>query len=128
MNGHTRAHTCCCWRARCARRDVRVRNAPDPRHETAAKGRAQRALNDRFGLRRLARDAVVVVLSDGWERADVDDLPQPQRDVRRFHRLGDDTAQLEAERLEADLVARAGRERLEGPLGVVATPVEATVD
>src|SRR4029453_11460967 len=33
-------------------------------------GEALRAFNDRFGRRGMARDAVVVVLSDGWERAD----------------------------------------------------------
>ena len=33
-------------------------------------GEALRTFNDRFGRRGLARDAVVVVLSDGWERAD----------------------------------------------------------
>jgi uncharacterized protein len=33
-------------------------------------GEALRTFNDRYGRRGLARDAVVVVLSDGWERAD----------------------------------------------------------
>ena len=33
-------------------------------------GEALRSFNDRFGRRGLARDAVVVVLSDGWERGD----------------------------------------------------------
>ena len=33
-------------------------------------GEALRAFNDRFGRRGMARDAVVVVLSDGWERGD----------------------------------------------------------
>lgn len=33
-------------------------------------GAALRSFNDGFGRRGLARDAVVVVLSDGWERAD----------------------------------------------------------
>ena len=33
-------------------------------------GEALRTFNDRFGRRGLARDAVVVVFSDGWERAD----------------------------------------------------------
>src|SRR4029079_5272289 len=33
-------------------------------------GEALRAFNDRHGRRGMARDAVVVVLSDGWERGD----------------------------------------------------------
>jgi uncharacterized protein len=33
-------------------------------------GEALKTFNHRFGRRGLARDAVVVVLSDGWERAD----------------------------------------------------------
>jgi uncharacterized protein with von Willebrand factor type A (vWA) domain len=33
-------------------------------------GEALRAFNDRFGRRGMARDAVVVILSDGWERGD----------------------------------------------------------
>jgi uncharacterized protein with von Willebrand factor type A (vWA) domain len=33
-------------------------------------GEALRTFNDRFGRRGMARDAVVVVLSDGWERGD----------------------------------------------------------
>jgi uncharacterized protein with von Willebrand factor type A (vWA) domain len=33
-------------------------------------GEALRTFNDRFGRRGMARDAIVVVLSDGWERAD----------------------------------------------------------
>jgi uncharacterized protein len=33
-------------------------------------GEALRAFNDRFGRRGMARDAVIVVLSDGWERGD----------------------------------------------------------
>jgi hypothetical protein len=33
-------------------------------------GEALRTFNDRYGRRGFARDAVVVVLSDGWERAD----------------------------------------------------------
>jgi uncharacterized protein with von Willebrand factor type A (vWA) domain len=33
-------------------------------------GEALRAFNDRFGRRGVARDAVVVILSDGWERGD----------------------------------------------------------
>ncbi|HEV2061299.1 MAG TPA: VWA domain-containing protein, partial [Solirubrobacteraceae bacterium] len=33
-------------------------------------GEALKAFNDRWGRRGMARDAVVVVLSDGWERGD----------------------------------------------------------
>ena len=33
-------------------------------------GEALRAFNDRFGRRGMARDAIVVIFSDGWERGD----------------------------------------------------------
>ena len=48
-------------------------------------GEALRAFNDRHGRRGMARDAVVVVLSDGWERGDPalrrprDGAPAPAR-------------------------------------------------
>ena len=45
-------------------------------------GEALRAFNDRFGRRGMARDAVVVVLSDGWERGD------PALVAREMERLG----------------------------------------
>jgi uncharacterized protein with von Willebrand factor type A (vWA) domain len=45
-------------------------------------GEALRAFNDRFGRRGMARDAVVVILSDGWERGD------PGLVGREMERLG----------------------------------------
>ena len=77
-----------------ARRGVRVRDAADPPHARAAPpatpsarssappatapdwssgtriGDALKAFNDRHGRRGMARGAVVVILSDGWERGD----------------------------------------------------------
>lgn len=47
-------------------------------------GETLAAFNDRWGARGLARGAVVVVLSDGWERGDCSDLGEQ---VRRLHRL-----------------------------------------
>jgi uncharacterized protein with von Willebrand factor type A (vWA) domain len=45
-------------------------------------GEALRAFNDRFGRRGMARDAVIVVFSDGWERGD------PSLLAREMERLG----------------------------------------
>ena len=45
-------------------------------------GEAMRTFNDRFGRRGMARDAVVVVFSDGWERGD------PSLLGREMERLG----------------------------------------
>jgi uncharacterized protein with von Willebrand factor type A (vWA) domain len=45
-------------------------------------GEALRAFNDRYGRRGMARGAVVVILSDGWERAD------PALVGREMERLG----------------------------------------
>jgi uncharacterized protein len=47
-------------------------------------GEALRAFTDRFGRRGMARDAVVVVLSDGWERGDPALL---RREMERLSRL-----------------------------------------
>jgi uncharacterized protein with von Willebrand factor type A (vWA) domain len=47
-------------------------------------GEALRAFNDRFGRRGMARDAVVVILSDGWERGDPALLG---REMERLSRL-----------------------------------------
>jgi uncharacterized protein len=47
-------------------------------------GEALRAFNDRFGRRGLARGAVVVVVSDGWER---DDPALVRREMARLARL-----------------------------------------
>jgi uncharacterized protein len=47
-------------------------------------GEALRTFNDRFGRRGMARDAVVVVLSDGWERGDPSLLG---REMERLARL-----------------------------------------
>jgi uncharacterized protein with von Willebrand factor type A (vWA) domain len=42
-----------------------------------------KALNDRWGRRGLTRGAVVVIVSDGWERGDVDLLGREMRALRR---------------------------------------------
>lgn len=47
-------------------------------------GEGLRSFNDRFGTRGLARGAVVVVLSDGWDRGDPDELG---REMGRLHRV-----------------------------------------
>jgi uncharacterized protein len=47
-------------------------------------GEALRAFTDRFGRRGMARDAVVVVLSDGWERGDP---ALVEREMQRLSRL-----------------------------------------
>lgn len=47
-------------------------------------GEALRAFTDRFGRRGMARDAVVVVLSDGWERGDP---ALVRREMARLSRL-----------------------------------------
>jgi uncharacterized protein with von Willebrand factor type A (vWA) domain len=47
-------------------------------------GEALRAFNDRYGRRGMARDAVVVILSDGWERGDAALLG---REMERLARL-----------------------------------------
>jgi uncharacterized protein len=39
-------------------------------------GEGLRAFNDRFGQRGLARGAVVVIMSDGWDRGDPDELAE----------------------------------------------------
>jgi uncharacterized protein with von Willebrand factor type A (vWA) domain len=45
-------------------------------------GEGLRTFNDRWGLRGLARGAVVVILSDGWDRGDPDDLAEQVRRLR----------------------------------------------
>jgi uncharacterized protein with von Willebrand factor type A (vWA) domain len=47
-------------------------------------GEALRTFNDRFGRRGMARDAVIVVFSDGWERGDASLLG---REMERLARL-----------------------------------------
>ena len=54
--------------------------------------------------------------------------PQPERHVRRLHRLADDVLEVGAQRVELDLLAQPRPERLERALGVVAAAVEAPVD
>ena len=54
--------------------------------------------------------------------------PQPDRHVHRLYRLAHDGLQVGAQRLELDLLAQAGAERLERALRVVLAPVEATID
>jgi len=51
-------------------------------------GDGLRTFNDEWGVRGLARNAIVVVLSDGWDRGDPDELAeQMQRLHRVTHRL-----------------------------------------
>jgi uncharacterized protein with von Willebrand factor type A (vWA) domain len=51
-------------------------------------GPALREFNDRYGVRGMARGALVVVLSDGWDRGDPDELAiQMQRLHRVAHRV-----------------------------------------
>lgn len=51
-------------------------------------GEGLRAFNDRWGVRGLARGAVVVVLSDGWERDDPAALAEQMARLRRVaHRI-----------------------------------------
>ena len=47
-------------------------------------GEGLRTFNERWGLRGLARGAVVVILSDGWDRGDPEVLAEQ---VRRLHRV-----------------------------------------
>lgn len=47
-------------------------------------GEGLRAFNDRFGVRGMARGAVVVILSDGWDRGDPDALAA---EMGRLHRV-----------------------------------------
>jgi uncharacterized protein with von Willebrand factor type A (vWA) domain len=46
-------------------------------------GEGLRAFNDRFGVRGLARGAVVVILSDGWDRGDPELLAMEMARLRR---------------------------------------------
>ena len=51
-------------------------------------GGGLRAFNDRWGVRGMARGAVVVILSDGWDRGDPVELAQQMQRLRRVaHRL-----------------------------------------
>ncbi|HEX8121106.1 MAG TPA: VWA domain-containing protein [Solirubrobacteraceae bacterium] len=63
--------------------DRAARAAPDWSGGTRI-GEAVRAFNDRWGRRGMARDAVVVVVSDGWER---DDPALLGREMERLRRL-----------------------------------------
>ena len=47
-------------------------------------GEALRAFNDRYGVRGMARGAVVVVLSDGWDRGEPEELAEQ---MARLHRV-----------------------------------------
>jgi uncharacterized protein with von Willebrand factor type A (vWA) domain len=47
-------------------------------------GEALRAFNDEWGVRGMARGAIVVLLSDGWDRGDPDDLAEQ---MARLHRV-----------------------------------------
>ena len=55
-------------------------------------------------------------------------LPQPERHVRRLHRVAHDVLQVGAQQVELDLLAQPRAERLQRALRVVAAPVEAPVD
>ena len=46
-------------------------------------GDGLRAFNDRWGVRGMARGAVVVILSDGWDRGDPDRLGQEMARLQR---------------------------------------------
>jgi hypothetical protein len=51
-------------------------------------GEGLRTFNERWGLRGLARGAVVVILSDGWDRGDPEELAEQVRRLRRVaHRV-----------------------------------------
>jgi uncharacterized protein with von Willebrand factor type A (vWA) domain len=51
-------------------------------------GECLRAFNDRWGVRGLARGAIVVVLSDGWDRGNPDLLAEQMRRIQRVaHRV-----------------------------------------
>ncbi|HEX8207658.1 MAG TPA: VWA domain-containing protein [Solirubrobacteraceae bacterium] len=63
--------------------DRAARAAPDWSGGTKI-GEALKAFNDRWGRRGMARDAVVVVLSDGWERGDPSLVA---REMERLSRL-----------------------------------------
>jgi len=47
-------------------------------------GAGVRAFNDEWGCRGMARGAVVVVLSDGWDRGEPDELAEQ---MQRLHRV-----------------------------------------
>ena len=46
-------------------------------------GEALRAFNDRYGVRGMARGAVVVILSDGWDRGEPDELAAQMARLQR---------------------------------------------
>ena len=47
-------------------------------------GQGLRAFNDRFGVRGMARGAIVVILSDGWDRGEPEELAA---EMSRLHRV-----------------------------------------
>ena len=51
-------------------------------------GEGLRAFNDRYGQRGMARGAIVVILSDGWERGDPEVMAEQMRRLSRVaHRV-----------------------------------------
>ena len=51
-------------------------------------GEGLRLFNDEWGVRGMARGSVVVILSDGWDRGDPDDLAEQMQRLRRVaHRV-----------------------------------------
>ena len=71
--------------------DVALRDAGQRVHDWSGGtklGVGLRQFNDEWGVRGLARNSIVVVLSDGWDRGDPDELAtQMQRLQRVTHRL-----------------------------------------
>jgi len=47
-------------------------------------GQGLRAFNDRYGVRGMARGAIVVILSDGWDRGEPEELAE---EMTRLHRV-----------------------------------------
>jgi uncharacterized protein with von Willebrand factor type A (vWA) domain len=47
-------------------------------------GECLRTFNDEWGVRGMARNAIVVILSDGWDRGDPDALAEQMRRLRRI--------------------------------------------
>ena len=51
-------------------------------------GGGLRQFNDEWGVRGLARNSIVVILSDGWDRGDPDELAKQMERLQRVtHRL-----------------------------------------
>ena len=66
-----------------ALRQAAARGAPTGRAAPAS-ARACAPFNDQWGVRGMARGAIVVILSDGWDRGDPDVLAEQ---MQRLHRV-----------------------------------------